>query len=120
MAMPASNEPNSRWTALLRWIAPRPGHLCEVPRIVVGALGNAILAIYVAPRASRIGDITAYPHLTANPTWVCAVLGTPLVILMCLLPLYFSKRPAHRWAAVALSLYPALFGLIVGMSVSGQ
>jgi hypothetical protein len=62
-----------------------------------------------------MGDITAYPHLTVNPPWVCAVLGTPLVILLCMLPLYFSKRAAHRWAALVLSLFPALFWLLEGL-----
>jgi hypothetical protein len=83
---------------------------------MVGVVGNAVLAIYLAPRANRMGDITAYPHLTVNPPWVCAVLGTPLVILLCILPLYFSKRIAHRWVALALSLFPVFFELVVGLS----
>lgn len=62
-----------------------------------------------------MGDITLYPHLTANPPWVCAVLGTPLVILLCMLPLYFSKRAAHRWAALVLSLFPFFFGFVEGL-----
>jgi hypothetical protein len=82
---------------------------------MVGTVGNAILAIYLAPRINRMRDTTDYPHLTANPVWVCAILGTPLVILLCMLPLFFSKRPAHRWVALLLSLFPAFFELVVGL-----
>ena len=110
----------SRWATFLHWIVPLPSHLCAVPRIIVGAVGNAVLAIYLAPRASRMGDITAYPHLTANPPWVCAVLGTPLVILLCMLPLFFSKRAAHRWAALLLSLFPAFFDLAERLAFLGR
>jgi hypothetical protein len=106
----------SRYAAFLRWIVPLPPYLCALPRIIVGAVGNAILAIYLAPRINRMGDTTAYPHLTANPPWVCAILGTPLVILLCMLPLFFSKRPSYRWAALLLSLFPFFFDLVVGLS----
>jgi hypothetical protein len=116
MEMLSANEPPARWRAFLRWIVPLPPHLCVVPRILVGTVGNAILAIYLAARINRMGDITSYPHLTANPRWVCTILGTPLVILLCMLPLFWSKRPAHRWAALLLSLFPFFFELVVGLS----
>jgi hypothetical protein len=99
----------------MSWLVPMRGRLHAVPRMVVGALGNVTLSIYLAPRVGRMSDIAAYPHLTANPIWVCAELGTPLVILLIMSPLCFSKQMADRWAALGLSLYQLAFLYVKGL-----
>jgi hypothetical protein len=64
-------------------------------------------------------DTTQYPYLTANPRWVCAILGTPLAVVVCVSPLCFSKIVAHRRIGLTLSGLALFMGLIVWLKFLG-
>jgi len=100
-------------TMILRWVVPLRRYLCVVARVAFGVIGNIVLVVFVAPNTAHVWNISAYPHLTLNPVWVCAIFATPSAVVLTQLPLFLSARSCHRWAALSLSLYPVLFIMVV-------
>ncbi len=94
---------------IMRWVVPLRRCLCVEARIAFGIIGNIVLAVFVAPNTAHVWNISAYPHLTLNPVWACAIFATPSAVVLTQLPLFLSAHSSHRWVALALLLFPVLF-----------
>ena len=81
-------------------------------RLMVAAILNVALAIYVLPRIDHLLDIRDYRYVTASSPWIYAVVAVPSVALLILIPVLRSNSRFQQWFAIGLSFFPGFLALM--------
>ncbi|HVV02496.1 MAG TPA: hypothetical protein VHH88_14100 [Verrucomicrobiae bacterium] len=65
------------------------------------------------PRRDRLFNVRDYLYVAIDRRWTLLIAVVPLVIVIVLIPAFWSERPLYRWLGIALFIYPCILAILL-------
>lgn len=104
---PANPQQGSK--GVRRFLLPACGALHPWPRLIIAALINVALAVWIAP---QIGHVTDPEHSIANATRASLMIALPCATLVSTVPVLLFGRDVLRLISIGLSFLPCYVAVV--------